>query len=79
MTAGQIQKFLELSRKIHDKIDILDVNMVVQAVTAICHVQQEENADTSSNSLNGSTTERRNDEIEQNVGIGIESSEKLSS
>ena len=78
MTAGQIQKFLELSRQIHDKIDILDVNMVVQAVTTICHVQQEGNADTSSISLNDSTTERRNDEIEQDVGIGIESSEKLS-
>ena len=40
MTGQQIQKFLELSRHLHDKIDILDVNMIVQAVTNIYSAQQ---------------------------------------
>lgn len=42
MTKGQIQKFLELSAQIHDKIDILDVATVVQAITHVYHAKQEE-------------------------------------
>jgi len=33
MTKEQIEKFLELSKNIHDKIDVLDVQTIVNAVT----------------------------------------------
>lgn len=33
MTKDQIEKFLELSKNIHDKIDVLDVQTIVNAVT----------------------------------------------
>ena len=42
MTKAQIQKFLELSAQIHDKIDILDVATLVQAITHVYHAKQEE-------------------------------------
>jgi hypothetical protein len=41
MTDAQIQKFLELSGQIHDKIDALDVEAVVQAVTGVYNAQRE--------------------------------------
>lgn len=37
MTGGQVIKILELSRQIQDKIDILDVDTVVNAVTVAYH------------------------------------------
>lgn len=33
MSAEQVEKFLELSKQIHDKIDTLDVKTIVNAVT----------------------------------------------
>ena len=33
MSAEQVEKFLELSKQIHDKIDTLDVQTIVNAVT----------------------------------------------
>lgn len=40
LTGEQITKFLELSTQISDKIDILDVDTVVQAVTAVYNKQK---------------------------------------
>lgn len=40
MTGEQIAKFLELSTQIHDKIDLLDVAAVVQAITHIYDEQR---------------------------------------
>lgn len=36
LTGEQVQKFLELSKQLHGKIDQLDVNTVVQAVESTC-------------------------------------------
>jgi len=41
MTGAQITKFLEISKQIHDQIDVLDVSTIVQAVT---HVYRERQA-----------------------------------
>ena len=40
MTGAQIEKFLQLSTRIHDKIDILDVATIVQAITQLSDKQQ---------------------------------------
>lgn len=39
MTGEQIAKFLEISKQVHDKIDILDVQTVVNAVTYVYNRQ----------------------------------------
>ena len=36
MTGEQIEKILELSRRIHDKLDVLDVRDVAEIVTEFC-------------------------------------------
>lgn len=69
MTGEQIQKFLELSRHLHDKIDILDVNMIVQAVTSIYHTQQMQQdtvpkQDTNSDPANIGSVIRSVDDVE---------------
>lgn len=46
MTGEQIAKFLELSTQIHDKIDILDLTTVVQAITQIYDAKKAENEST---------------------------------
>lgn len=43
MTAEQVEKFLELSKQIHDKIDILDVQTIVNAVTYAYNREKDEN------------------------------------
>lgn len=40
MTGEQIAKFLEISKQVHDKIDILDVQTVVNAVTYVYNRQR---------------------------------------
>lgn len=40
MTGSQIQKFLQLSSKIHEQIDVLDVNVIVQAIMQLGDKQQ---------------------------------------
>ena len=42
MTKEQIEKFLELSKNIHDKIDSLDVQTIVNAVTYAYNKQRNE-------------------------------------
>lgn len=42
MTAEQVEKFLEISRLIHDKIDTLDIQTVVNAVTYAYNNQRSE-------------------------------------
>ncbi|MCM1315487.1 MAG: hypothetical protein NC205_06340 [Prevotella sp.] len=42
MTKEQIEKFLELSKNIHDKIDVLDVQTIVNAVTYAYNKQRNE-------------------------------------
>ena len=42
MTKEQIEKFLELSKNIHDKIDVLDVHTIVNAVTYAYNKQRNE-------------------------------------
>lgn len=43
MSAEQVEKFLELSKQIHDKIDILDVQTIVNAVTYAYNREKDEN------------------------------------
>ena len=45
MTAEQVEKFLEISRLIHDKIDTLDIQTVVNAVTYAYNNQRSEDED----------------------------------
>ena len=45
MTGEQIAKFLEISKQLHDKIDILDVQTVVNAVTYVYNRQHSENSE----------------------------------
>ena len=45
MTGEQIAKFLEISKQLHDKIDILDVQTVVKAVTYVYNRQHSENSE----------------------------------
>lgn len=40
LSGGQIAKFLELSRHLHDKIDVLDITTVVQAVNSAYPTQK---------------------------------------
>lgn len=42
MTKEQVEKFLELSKNIHDKIDALDVQTIVNAVTYAYNKQRNE-------------------------------------
>lgn len=42
MTGEQIAKFLEISKQLHDKIDILDVQTIVNAVTYVYNKQHSE-------------------------------------
>ena len=42
MAGEQIAKFLEISKQLHDKIDILDVQTVVNAVTYVYNRQHSE-------------------------------------
>ncbi len=44
MTGEQVAKILELSKQIQDKIDILDVDTMVQAVTTVYEQQKPENS-----------------------------------
>lgn len=57
LSGGQIQKFLELSRHLHDKIDTLDVFTVVQAVNAAYQSQKAAGVDTETAVQNIFTTE----------------------
>ena len=50
MTKEQIEKFLELSKNIHDKIDSLDVQTIVNAVTYAYNKQRNEAENTVFNS-----------------------------
>lgn len=43
MSTEQVEKFLELSKQIHDKIDILDVQTIVNAVTYAYNREKDEN------------------------------------
>lgn len=49
MSKEQIEKFLELSKNIRDKIDVLDVQTIVNAVTYAYNKQRNENENTVSN------------------------------
>ena len=40
MTGSQIQKFLQISSKVHEQIDVLDVNVIVQAIMQLGDKQQ---------------------------------------
>lgn len=40
MTGKQIEKFLQISSQVHEQIDILDVNVIVQAITQLGDKQQ---------------------------------------
>lgn len=49
MTGKQIEKFLQISSQIHEQIDVLDVNMIVQAIMQLGDKQQlVQNSDTES-------------------------------
>lgn len=52
MSAEQVEKFLELSRQIHDKIDTLDVQTIVNAVTYAYNKRLNEAENTVSNNIN---------------------------
>lgn len=54
MTKEQVEKFLELSKNIHDKIDALDVQTIVNAVTYAYNKQRNE----AENSANVSTVNK---------------------
>lgn len=54
MTKEQVEKFLELSKNIHDKIDALDVQTIVNAVTYAYNKQRNE----AENSTNVSTVNK---------------------
>lgn len=49
MTGEQIAKFLELSTKIHDRLDVLDVATVVKAITQVCDKKELEQNPTTFN------------------------------
>lgn len=75
LTGEQINKFLELSTKISDKIDILDVNDVVKAVATTYNEKKEKNGsnnatiystDNSASSLSNLTTASE-DKNENNI------------
>lgn len=53
LTSEQVEKFLEISKQIHDKIDTLDIPTVVNAVTYAYNKQRSEDKtpDTASGSL----------------------------
>lgn len=40
MTGKQIEKFLQISSRIHEQIDVLDVNVIVQAIMQLSDKQQ---------------------------------------
>ena len=52
MSAEQVEKFLELSKQIHDKIDTLDVQTIVNAVTYAYNKHLNEAENTVSNNTN---------------------------
>lgn len=52
MSAEQVEKFLELSKQIHDKIDTLDVQTIVNAVTYAYNKRLNEAENTVSNNIN---------------------------
>lgn len=52
MSAEQVEKFLELSKQIHDKIDTLDVQTIVNAVTYAYNKHLNEAENTVSNNIN---------------------------
>lgn len=52
MSAEQVEKFLELSKQIHDKIDTLDVQTIVNAVTYAYNKHLNETQNTVSNNIN---------------------------
>lgn len=58
MTGEQITKFLELSTQIQDKIDLLDVKTVVEAVTTVFNEQQK--AEATEASADSGNTEKEN-------------------
>lgn len=51
MTSEQVEKFLEISKQIHDKIDTLDIQTVVNAVTYAYNKQHSENENEKAGSL----------------------------
>ena len=58
MTKEQIEKFLELSKNIHDKIDVLDIQTIVNAVTYAYNKQRGEAENAVSN--NNTNTANKN-------------------
>lgn len=71
MSGEQIQKFLQISSQIHEQIDILDVNVIVQAIMQLGDKQQllqnteeTEPAQTSSATYGTAFTEKRDSDDE---------------
>lgn len=63
LTKEQIAKFLELSKQIHDKIDVIDIQTVVSAVTDIYDKQQEKSIE------NHSETEKIDTNINSSINV----------
>lgn len=65
LTGEQIMKFLELSKHLHDKIDVLDIATVVQAVNAAYQGQKDIGVDTKTAAQNIFTDYSGTDETKE--------------